>query len=115
MQLIWQDRQSLFEEYSRIRMNDDKVVEWCASLPYIGPTTKYHLAINLGADFCKPDVHLSRLATHQNVAVPDLCRRLARFEGYFSVDGERVNVNRISLVYRILWNALKDKILEMQC
>lgn len=34
-------------------------------LPFIGPTTCFHLARNIGLlDFVKPDVHLKRLAAH---------------------------------------------------
>ena len=115
MKSIWQDRQRLFKEYSRVRGDDDPIVLWCETLPYIGPVIKYHLAMNVGADVCKPDVHLARLATHQNLTVPDLCCKLVSFEGHFIVDGERINVNRVCVVDRILWNALKDGILKLRC
>jgi hypothetical protein len=38
-------------------------VSFLQSLPYIGPTTCYHLAKNLGLDVVKPDRHLLRIAS----------------------------------------------------
>ena len=39
-------------------------LEMLQSLPYIGPTTCYHLAKNIGLQVAKPDRHLTRLANH---------------------------------------------------
>jgi hypothetical protein len=36
--------------------------ETLRALPYIGPTTQFHLAKNIGLDVAKPDRHLSRIA-----------------------------------------------------
>jgi hypothetical protein len=51
---IWRNREQLFAAY---RAAADKL-EFCQSLPWIGPTTSRHLAKDLGVDVAKPDVHL---------------------------------------------------------
>ena len=111
MKRIWRNRQQLFSEYRRHRANDDDLVNWCATLPWIGKKTKYHLAMNCGADVCKPDVHLCRLAKHQDLTVRDLCEKLSGYKARFVVEEGFMDVNRVSVVDRILWNALKDGIL----
>lgn len=93
----WQHRQRLFE---RFREADDPVT-YCETLPWIGPTTKWHLAKDLGADVAKPDVHLARLARRDRTTVHRLCRRLARQTGY-----------RIATVDTILWRACATGILN---
>ena len=114
MRFIWQDRERLFAEYRRIRSTDEVVVEWCGKLPWIGSTTKFHLAMNCGADVCKPDVHLTRLAQHQGETVNALCGRLAGYGGGFSTGRTRIAVDRVSVVDRILWFALKDGVLKLE-
>lgn len=47
------------------------------SLPFIGSTTKYHLAKNLGEDVVKPDRHLVRIATQYGKTPDQLCGDLA--------------------------------------
>jgi hypothetical protein len=51
-------------------------------MPWIGPTTKYHLAKNFGVDVAKPDVHLQRLADLEGVTAQALCERLAETSPY---------------------------------
>lgn len=94
---IWKDRHQLFADFSSA---EDKV-EFCASLPWIGPVTSYHLAKDLGADLAKPDVHLARIARRDRTTVERLCRKLARLSGY-----------RIATVDTILWRACEQGILD---
>jgi len=115
MRWIWKKRDRLFQfqQYRRHRKNDRDLVEWCESLPWIGPTTKYHLAMNCGADVCKPDVWLVRLAEHQGKEVCELCDDLAGAGGQFIANGKCIDVKLRSVVDRILWNALKDGLLKL--
>lgn len=46
---------------------------------YIGPTTVYHLAKNIGLPFAKPDRHLKRIAESENYySVQDLCEDISK-------------------------------------
>lgn len=94
---IWRLRRRLFRE---LRQADD-LVEFCATLPWVGPVTKFHLAKNLGADFAKPDVHLNRLADQEGVSAQELCERLAVETGY-----------RTATIDLILWRACADGIIH---
>ncbi len=94
---IWQNRRALFAAY---RAAEDKVA-YCASLPWIGPVTKFHLAKNLGLDFAKPDVHLVRLAEAEQTTVVALCERLAAETGY-----------RVTTIDSVLWRACADELLN---
>lgn len=59
----WRERVSDFEALSKIDNDDlEGLLDWCQSIPFIGDDTKYQLAKNLGADVCKPDIWLCRLA-----------------------------------------------------
>jgi len=67
-------------------------------LPGIGPTTKYHLAKNLGlADVAKPDIWLIRIAEVHNASVNELV-------GFLS---ETYQMSRHTVDY-ILWRYLAD-------
>jgi len=94
---IWRDRERLFGEFSA---SGDKLV-FCESLPWIGPTTKYHLAKDLGVDVAKPDVHLARLARRDRTTVARMCARLARQTGY-----------RKATIDTILWRGCATGILD---
>lgn len=94
---IWRDREALLASYSAA---PDKI-EFCASLPWIGGITKYHLAKNFGADVAKPDVHLQRLADREGVTAQALCERLAAESGY-----------RTATVDVLLWRACANGILD---
>jgi hypothetical protein len=74
---IWAERDSMF---AGLIVAEDKV-EYCASLPWIGAITKYHLAKNFGVDVAKPDVHLKRLADREGCTPQALCDRLAAASG----------------------------------
>lgn len=94
---VWRSRASLFR---KLKMTDN-LIEFCATLPWIGPTTKYHLAKNLGADVAKPDVHLKRLADPEGMTAQELCERLANETGY-----------RAATIDLILWRACADGIIH---
>jgi hypothetical protein len=50
--------------------------------PYIGPTTSFHIAKNIGLAVAKPDRHLSRLAALSGYEQPaDLCSAIAEYVG----------------------------------
>lgn len=94
---IWKNRRVLFTAY---QIAENKV-SYCASLPWIGPVTKYHLAKNLGLDFAKPDVHLVRLAAAERSTVVELCQRLATQTRY-----------RVTTIDSVLWRACADGYLD---
>lgn len=61
-------------------------------LPFIGPTTSFHLAKNLGFDVAKPDRHLQRISQILCFSSPtDLCQTIA------GVVGDRASV--VDLVF----------------
>ncbi|TIR86905.1 MAG: hypothetical protein E5X04_00440, partial [Mesorhizobium sp.] len=93
---IWKDRHTLLGRYL---VAPDKV-EFCASLPWIGNITKYHLAKNFGADVAKPDVHLQRLADREGCTAQALCERLAKLTGY-----------RAATVDVVLWRACANGVI----
>ena len=95
--VIWKQRNELFERYSRSYGK----VEVLSELPWIGPITRHHLAKNLGVDTAKPDVHLERLARRDRTTTRTLCRRLSRATGY-----------RIATIDSVLWRACADGILD---
>jgi len=87
---LWRDRARWFRDF---REASNKV-EFCRSLPWIGDITKWHLAKNLGVDCAKPDVHLTRVATHYGTTPADLCGFLAAATG-----------DRIATVDVVIWRA----------
>jgi hypothetical protein len=97
MDRIWRDREVLLTAY---QTTEDKL-EWCALLPWIGKTTKYHLAKNFGADVAKPDVHLQRLADAHGTTAHGLCADLASRTGY-----------RIATIDVLLWRACANGVLN---
>lgn len=94
---IWSNRAALLASYNAA---SDKV-EFCASLPWIGGITKYHLAKNFGADVAKPDVHLQRLADREGTSPQKLCERLAAETGF-----------RAATVDVVLWRACANGIIN---
>lgn len=94
---IWANRHGL---YARYMAAADKV-EFCASLPWIGNITKYHLAKNFGAQVAKPDVHLQRLADRDGTTAQALCERLAAETGY-----------KVATVDVLLWRACANGIIN---
>lgn len=90
MQLVFDDRERLFQEYNAA---DDKLA-YLETLPYIGAIIKYHLAKNLGMDFCKPDRHLVRIAKNYETTPEAMCQSLADATG-----------DRIGTVDLVIWRA----------
>jgi hypothetical protein len=78
----------------RVRsLDDEELVEFCASLPFVGPVTSRHLARNLGADIAKPDRHLKRLADDLGyVDVQAMCQDFAT-----------LSYDRVAVVDAVLW------------
>jgi hypothetical protein len=61
--------------------------------PFIGPTTSFHLAKNIGLSVAKPDRHLLRFAALAGFEQPaDLCRSIAEYIG-----------DPVSVVDIVLW------------
>lgn len=53
-------------------------LDYLSDFGFVGPTTKYHLAKNLGVDTVKPDRHLTRIAVATGFESPRaLCDRIA--------------------------------------
>lgn len=74
---------------------EDARMEYLRSLPYMGgEALVYQLAKNLGiTGYCKPDVHLKRLAEHWGADTPQaLCESIAEMTG-----------NTVAYIDTILW------------
>jgi DNA-binding phage protein len=72
---------------------DDKIA-FLKTLPWIGDITKFHLAKNLGHDYCKPDRHLMRIAKVSGMAPDELCKSLSASTG-----------DKIATIDSVLWRA----------
>lgn len=94
---IWANRDQLFADY----LDAEDKLAFCASLPWIGPVTKYHLAKDFGLNVAKPDVHLARLASRDRMSVERMCKRLAKQSGF-----------RVATIDTILWRACATGILD---
>ncbi|QDZ06391.1 hypothetical protein FPZ24_01970 [Sphingomonas panacisoli] len=94
---IWAHRKVLFEAY-KVAKNKIAFLE---TLPWIGPTTRYHLAKNLSLNVVKPDVHIMRLAKGEGSTARRMCERLAILTGY-----------RAATIDVILWRACADGFLN---
>lgn len=112
IETVWRDRQRLFDEMRGCLGDDDTLLAWCRSLPWIGAVTCYQLAKNLGRDVPKPDIWLCRLA-----GIPDrpagrteerfdacraLCKPLATASG-----------DRVAVVDSLLWLACNKGVLAI--
>lgn len=75
-------------------------VDYLETLPFIGKITKYHLAKNLGLDFCKPDRHLERIAKEYRTTPEIMCTELVK-----------ETMDRIGVVDIIIWRACNLKLL----
>lgn len=93
----WRERHRLHAEYLAAA---DKLA-FLAGLPWIGEITKFHLARNFGADCCKPDVHLERLAKCHSTTPHALCADLSASTGF-----------RIGTVDVVLWRACANGVLD---
>lgn len=87
---VYRERDRLLKCY--LACEDAVKVDWLATLPWIGPITKWHLAKNYGHDCAKPDRHLVRISGAEGT--DHLCARLARASG-----------DRIATVDLVIWRA----------
>lgn len=94
---IWARRQEYFMGF----LAAADALEYCASIPWIGAITKYHLAKNFGAQVAKPDVHLQRLAALEGSTPQALCERLAQESGF-----------KVATVDVLLWRACAVGIID---
>ena len=78
----------------------EKNLDLFKRLDYIGDVTKYHIALCLGLDVSKPDVHITRIANHFNQDPLSFCRDLAEETGY-----------PVRIVDAILWRAAERGVL----
>lgn len=95
MKAIIKAHKTTFQEY----LKSENKLEFCESLPWIGPITKYHLAKNLGENFIKPDRHLVRIAKEYNIDPFELCDKLAEITG-----------DNLHTVDTVLWRAANLKL-----
>ena len=93
IEYIWKNRGWLFSQFQQVNSENAKLA-FLNTLPWIGDITKYHLARNLGLDFCKPDRHLVRIARGYSMTPEELCHKLAKETG-----------ERIGVVDVVLWRA----------
>lgn len=69
-----------FDEFKRSVLNDP--ICQLQKLAFIGPTTSWHLAKNLGLDVAKPDRHLVRVSEYLGFrSAEHFCRELAATTG----------------------------------
>lgn len=94
---IWACRAALFEQFTAA---PDKLA-FCATLPWIGQITKFHLAKNLGVDCAKPDIHLGRVADFYSTTPAALCAALAAATG-----------DRVATVDMVIWRACNLGIIQ---
>lgn len=70
-----------------------KGVPFLQSLPFIGPTTSFHLAKNIGLDVVKPDRHLVRISAMAGYSCPaEMCKVISEAVG-----------DRLSVVDLVVW------------
>ncbi|PKM47089.1 MAG: hypothetical protein CVV05_01490 [Gammaproteobacteria bacterium HGW-Gammaproteobacteria-1] len=109
----WHEREADFTALANIPAGDvEALLNWCHSIPFIGDDTQFQLAKNLGADVCKPDIWLCRLA-----GIPDkprhpvkerfrtcqaLCRQIADATG-----------DRIAVIDSMLWLACNKGVVSV--
>lgn len=81
--------------------NNNDVLAWLKSLPWIGDITKYHLAKNYGLDVAKPDRWLMRVAEKANKSVDKLCEELGLITG-----------DRVATVDYVIWRGCNIGIVD---
>lgn len=99
---VWAHRKVLHAQARAADASKD-LVRYCQALPWIGPITCWHLAKNLGANVCKPDRWLMRLADAEDTTPAELCTRLAAATG-----------DRIATVDLMLWRACVVGVLTIE-
>ena len=88
------------ERFKQFLFDCRKNLDLFKRLGYIGDVTKYHIALCLGLDVSKPDVHITRIANHFNKDPLSFCRDLAEETGY-----------PVRIVDAILWRAAERGVL----
>lgn len=110
----WRERNRDFAVLQTILATQvvERLVEWCGSIPFVGDDTQFQLAKNFGADVCKPDIWLCRLA-----GIADKPRRAVKFRfpacmalcrGLAAASGDRV-----AAVDSLLWLACNKGVLAV--
>jgi hypothetical protein len=87
---VWENQKEVFRSYTEA---EDKLT-FLEGLPWIGKITKYHLAKNLGADVCKPDRHLVRVANFYQTTPEELCQNISEKTG-----------DSVALIDLVIWRA----------
>ena len=82
------------DKFKQFLQDAKKNIDLFKQLNYIGDITKYHLALCLGFDVSKPDVHITRIANRFNEDPLELCETLSKKTGY-----------PVRIVDAILWRA----------
>ena len=79
-------------------------IEYLQTLPYIGKTTKYHLARNIGIDCVKPDRHMVRLAEYFKFENPlEMCLEIQKF----------IPHEKLGIIDYILWRDCNLRMLNL--
>lgn len=87
---VYKNRNKYFQEY---KAANDKLA-YIETLPYMGDVIKYHLAKNLGLQYCKPDRHLTRIAETYGMTPEGMCSNLSARTG-----------DKIAVVDSVIWRA----------
>ncbi len=93
---IWQTRAQLYRDF----MDSEDRMAFLRAIPWIGPTTVFHLGKNFGEQVAKPDVHLVRLGKLWGKEPQALCEDLAAMTGY-----------RVATIDTLLWRACATGVL----
>lgn len=109
----WRARESDFAALMGIEAQDpERLVAWCKTLPFVGDDTQFQLAKNLGADLCKPDIWLCRLA-----GFPDKPRKpvKVRFPACMALCRHLAGAtsDKLAAVDSLLWLACNKGVLQV--
>ncbi|BCB22015.1 hypothetical protein [Bosea sp. ANAM02] len=96
MDTIWQTRAQLYRDF----MASKDRMAFLRAIPWIGPTTVFHLGKNFGEQVAKPDVHLVRLGKLWSKEPQALCEELANMTGL-----------RVATIDTLLWRACATGVL----
>lgn len=109
----WRERETDFAALQQVgNTAPAQLLAWCRAIPFVGDDTQYQLAKNFGADVCKPDIWLCRLAGIADSPRQPLkvrfasCLALCRYLATESRD-------RIATVDSLLWLACNKGVLQV--
>lgn len=89
------------------------IIDWCASLPFIGDDTKYQLAKNCGVtSVCKPDIWMCRLAGIADRPRRPLRERFARCQAMAQQLAADTG-DSVAVVDSLLWQAANKGLIEV--